>query len=157
MELHISVAKVMLLLFVFEIIGFMLAYSGISTQKSIPIADMMTSLNTTISNLDGAFNYTIIAPQAATGSVLPSWLYNGFAFLVNGIAKVVDVLVQIGLLIAITIYNFILLFYVVMPSILLVANIGMFGFIFFAGYAILIAYVSFYLALGIYELITKLI
>ncbi|MGC8588541.1 MAG: hypothetical protein ACP5LI_05935 [Hydrogenobaculum sp.] len=157
MELHLSVAKVMLLLFLFEIIGFLLAYSGIAAQKTIPITNMTASLNTTTNNLVGAFNYTIIAPQAASGSWLPSWLYDGFAWFVNGVAKVVDIIIQVGLLVVNVIYDFLLLFYVVMPSILLSANIGMFGFIFFAGYAILIAYISFYLALGIYYLISALV
>jgi len=157
MQLQGSLAKVLLLLFIFELVGFMLAYSGINQQKVPALTNITTSLNTTTNNLVGAFNYTIIAPQAASGSWLPAWLYDGFAWFVNGIAKIVDIIIQIGLLIVNAIKDFILVFYYILPSILLAANLGIFGFIFTAGYGILLAYVSFYLALGIYELITKLV
>ncbi len=157
MQLHGSLAKVLLLLFVFELIGFMLAYSGINQQNIPGVANITTSLVKTTNNLVGAFNYTIIAPKEASGSWLPAWLYEGFAWFVNGMADVVDIMIQIGILIMSAIEDFLLIFFYVLPTLLLSANLGMFAFIFTAGYSILLAYVSFYLALGIYELITRLV
>lgn len=147
-------ADLLLTLFVFELIGLLLAYyvNPITASPSVAgITGYQAAIQNQANNLGGALNYNITGYYPIANGGFFSSVGNAIAGLANVLITFGNIIVRIVLtlinLFSLIFWGVALLVYlmfVFLPALLLSGNLGVFGFIFTLGYGIMLALIATY-------------
>ena len=150
--------KVAILLFFVELCGVLLGYflsAGVNIPALTTLNGFINSTQSTASLLGGVGNYTLIPVsviQPIGFFAVFQEMANFLAGIINFIAKIVFFIITLLILIAQAFGMLTFSIFVLIPSLLTLSPLGVFGIIFGFGYAVL------FIVLGIYafELITSI-
>jgi hypothetical protein len=139
--------KIMIGLFVFELIGILLGYF-LGTTNNVPALSSLHSLTVSIQNkttaLTNAFNYQLLKPLPGSGFLGTNAVANALILFFNLLARIANFVIQLIVVLAYMLYVLLFMLFVALPGLLLQPSLGALGYIFTMVYAVVTIIIGVY-------------
>ena len=155
------ISKIMIVLFIIELIGIILVLYVKTTYSPISLSEFNTlshQVNSTSTGLASSFNATLLSPVAVVSAPVAKQLddlYNGFVVFVNIVYKFISLIIGLFALIflMITLMGYVLL--ILIPTLL--TSTGIIGYILSIGYGFILIFLAYKFGKIIYDFVLSFV